>query len=385
MIPYGKQDISNEDIDEVIKILKSDFITQGPTVPLFENEIANFCGSKYAVAVNSATSALHLSCLALGLSKDEYLWTSPISFVASANCALYCQANVDFVDIDENNFNIDIFALEEKLIKAEKENKLPKILIPVHMCGQSADMKKISELSKKYGFKIIEDASHGFGGLYLDKFIGNCEYSDITVFSFHPVKIITTGEGGAITTNDIEISKKIKLLRSHGITRDRSEFSNKNEGSWYYEQQNLGFNYRLTDIQAALGLSQITRSINFVSKRREIAKRYDELLNDLPLVTPKQESYSLSSWHLYVIRIKEGTTKMSHSDIFDTLRKKKIFVNLHYIPIHLQPFYQKKGFKKGDFPRAEQYYKEAISMPIYFSLSNKEQNDVVKVLSEILI
>ena len=255
---------------------------------MFENEIANFCGSKYAVAVNSATSTLHLSCLALGLSKDEYLWTSPISFVASANCAIYCQANVDFVDIDENNFNIDIFALEEKLIKAERENKLPKILIPVHMCGQSADMKKINELSNKYGFKIIEDASHGFGGLYLDKFIGNCEYSDITVFSFHPVKIITTGEGGAITTNDIEISKKIKLLRSHGITRDRSEFSNKNEGSWYYEQQNLGFNYRLTDIQAALGLSQIKRSINFVSKRREIAKRYDELLNHLPLITPNK-------------------------------------------------------------------------------------------------
>ena len=385
MIPYGKQDISIEDINEVIKILKSDFITQGPTVPMFEDKIANFCGSQYAVAVNSATSALHLSCLALGLSKNEYLWTSPISFVASANCAIYCQAKVDFVDIDENNFNIDIFALEEKLIKAERENKLPKILIPVHMCGQSADMEKISSLSKKYGFKIIEDASHAFGGLYKDELIGNCKYSDITVFSFHPVKIITTGEGGAITTNNIEISKRIKLLRSHGITRDRNEFLNKDEGSWYYEQHNLGFNYRLTDIQAALGLSQVKRSLNFVSKRREIAKRYDELLSNLPIITPKQELYSLSSWHLYVIRIEESTTKMSHYEAFNTLREKKIWVNLHYIPIHLQPFYQKMGFKKGDFPKAEQYYKQAISLPIFFSLTNKEQDYVVKVLSEILI
>lgn len=384
MIPYGKQNINNDDINEVIKVLKSDFITQGPVTPNFEEEISNFTGSKYSVALNSATSALHLSCLALGLTNNDYLWTSPISFVASANCGLYCGAQVDFVDIDSHNFNIDVNLLEEKLIEAKKKNKLPKIVIPVHMCGQSADMELIFNLSKKYGFKIIEDASHAFGGKYKNEFIGNCSFSDITVFSFHPVKIITTGEGGAITTNNEEISNKVKLLRSHGITKDNKLFFNKKEGEWYYEQQYLGFNYRLTDLQAALGLSQIKRTLDFVSKRREIADRYDNLLTNLPIVTPKQEKYSLSSRHLYVIRIKNDKSKLSHYETFKLLREKNILVNLHYIPIHLQPFYKKLGFKKGDYPSAESYYKEAISLPIYFSFSNKDQDYVIATLNKIL-
>ncbi len=385
MIPYGKQDINSNDIKEVIKVLKSDFITQGPVLPVFEKEIANFCKSKYAVAMNSATSGLHLSCLALGLSNNDYLWTSPISFVASANCGVYCGAKIDFVDIDENNFNIDTSLLEEKLIHAKKNNKLPKIVVCVHMCGQSADMEKFFKLSKEYGFKIIEDASHGFGGSYKKKLIGNCQFSDVTVFSFHPVKIITTGEGGAITTNDKEISKKIKLLRSHGITKDKQDFSNKDEGDWYYEQKYLGFNYRLTEIQAALGLSQIKRTAEFVSKRQKIAKRYDNLLKNLPLVTPKQEAYASSSRHLYVVKIKEGLTKTTHYEAFNFLRKNNIFVNLHYIPIHLQPFYKKMGFTKGDFPIAEKYYSEAISLPIYFSMSKAEQDYVIEKLNEVLI
>ncbi len=384
MIPYGKQHINNDDINEVIKVLKSDFITQGPVIPAFEKEISAFTGSKYAVAMNSATSALHLSCLALGLTKNDYLWTSPISFVASANCGLYCGAQVDFVDIDLNNFNINVNLLEEKLIEAQKQNKLPKIVIPVHMCGQSADSEIIFNLSKKYGFKIIEDASHAFGGKYKNEFIGSCSFSDITVFSFHPVKIITTGEGGAITTNDEEISNRVKLLRSHGITKNKELFLNKKEGDWYYEQQYLGFNYRLTDLQAALGLSQIKRTMDFVSKRREIANRYDRLLTNLPIFTPKQEKYSLSSRHLYVIRIKNDNSKLSHYEAFKSLREKNIFVNLHYIPIHLQPYYRKLGFKKGDYPNAERYYKEAISLPIYFSFTKKDQNYVIDTLTKLL-
>ncbi len=384
MIPYGKQDINSNDIQEVIKVLKSDFITQGPVLPIFEKEISNFCKSKYSVAINSATSGLHLSCLALGLNTNDYLWTSPISFVASANCGIYCGANIDFIDIDQNNFNIDTNLLEEKLIQANKNNKLPKIIVVVHMCGQSADMEKIFNLGKKYGFKIIEDASHGFGGSYKNQLIGNCRYSDITVFSFHPVKIITTGEGGAVTTNNIDIFQKVRILRSHGITKDKECFINKNEGDWYYEQQYLGFNYRLTDLQAALGVSQIKRTKEFISKRREISRRYNELLNGLPIITPKQENYSLSSWHLYVIRIKSNLSKKSHDEIFHTLREKNILVNLHYIPIHLQPFYKKLGFKKGDFPKAEKYYREAISLPIYYSLSFEEQDYVINTLKNIL-
>lgn len=384
MIPYGRQDITEEDIDAVVKILKSDFLTQGPVVPLFEERVKNHVGARYAIAVNSATSALHVACLALGLGRGELLWTSPITFVASANCGLYCGAKIDFVDIDPHTYNISPSSLEQKLIVAKKEGKLPKILVAVHLCGQSCEMESIYTLCQKYNVKIIEDASHAIGGKYKGEFIGNCRFSDITVFSFHPVKIITTGEGGMALTNIEHLAEKMKLLRSHGITRDKSLMTKKPDGPWYYQQVELGFNYRLTDIQAALGINQMARLDDFVNQRHELAKIYDKKLSNLPIVTPFQGQDNYSSYHLYVIRIQTKKTRKSHKRIFQLLIEKGIGVNLHYIPVYNQPYYEQMGFSQDEFPEAKAYYSEAISLPIYPRLSFTEQGKVIEALSTVL-
>jgi len=385
MIPYGKQDINQSDIEAVIAVLKSDFLTQGPQVPLFEKNVSNYCNAQYGVAVNSATSALHVACLALGLGKDDWLWTSPNSFVASANCGLYCGAKVDFVDIDPKTYNLSVEELKKKLIQAKKDNKLPKIVIPVHFAGQSCDMQSIHKLSKEYGFKILEDASHAIGGKYLDKPIGGCQYSDITVFSFHPVKIITTAEGGLATTNQKELAEKMQLFRAHGITREPKLMTKKTEGGWYYQQVELGFNYRMNDLQAALGIAQMKRLDKFITIRHLLKQRYHELLKDLSLITPAQSSDSYSSLHLYPVQLKLEQLSKSHNQIFDELRKNGVGVNLHYIPIHMQPYFQNMGFKKGNFPIVEDYYSRAISIPIYQGLTTELQDKVVKVLKDLLI
>lgn len=377
MIPYGKQEITQADIDSVVEVLNSDFLTQGPSVPLFEKAVANFATSKYAVAVNSATSALHIACLSLGLKKGGRLWTSPITFVASSNVALYCGAEVDFVDIDSSTYNMDIVALEEKLINEEKKGKLPDIVMPVHFTGQPCDMRSVHALAKKYGFKVIEDASHAIGAEYASNPIGSCEFSDITVFSFHPVKIITTGEGGVATTNDEALAEKMALLRSHGVTRSRDKMRKKEiDDYWYYEQIDLGFNYRLTDIQAALGISQMKRLDSYVSHRNELANSYDEKLSEIPVTLPRQIIETKSSRHLYVIKVDENKRK----DAFDYLRRNGIGVNVHYIPVHTQPFYRKMGFSEGMFPEAEKYYKQAISLPLFGSMSLEQQDKVVGTL-----
>ncbi len=384
MIPYGRHEITQADIDAILAVLQSDFLTQGPQVPLFERAVASHVGAKYAVAVNSATSALHIACLALDLGPGDWLWTSSISFVASANCGLYCGAKVDFIDIDPHTYNLSPKALESKLIRAEKAGILPKVLVVVHFCGQPADMSAIHVLSQKYGFKIIEDASHAIGGKYKDEFIGNCHYSDITVFSFHPVKIITTAEGGMALTNNNELAHKITLFRSHGITRDEKCMTRIPDGLWYYQQIDLGFNYRMSEIQAALGLSQIERLEDYVVRRHELARRYNDLLSDIPITIPWQPLYSYSGMHLYVIRLQLDKIKKSHSQVFEALRNEGVGVNLHYIPIHLHPYYEKMGFKIGDFPEAERYYSEAISLPMYQNLTNKNQDFVVHTLRKIL-
>jgi len=378
MIPYGKHDINQADINSVIKVLQSDFLTQGPQVPLFEKTVSNYCGSQYGVAVNSATSALHIACLALSLGKGDYFWTTPNSFVASANCGLYCGAKVDFVDIDEKTYNISTSELEKKLIQAKKDNKLPKVLIAVHFAGQSSDMKKIKSLGEKYRFRIIEDASHAIGGKYLDKPIGGCQYSDITVFSFHPVKIITTAEGGLATTNSRELSEKMQLLKEHGITRDIGLMNKESEGDWYYQQINLGFNYRMTELQAALGISQMQRLDDFVTRRNILRERYDKLLDGMALVKPSQFEDGLSAMHLYPIKVR------NRSKVFNKLRKSGIGVNVHYIPIHFQPFYASLGFNSGDFPKSESFYDQAISLPIFSSMTFDQQNNVVLMLKEAL-
>ena len=384
MIPYGKQDINQADIEAVIAVLKSDFLTQGPQVPLFEKNISNYCDAQYGVAVNSATSALHIACLALGLGKGDWLWTSPNSFVASANCGLYCGAKVDFVDIDPKTYNLSVEELKKKLIQAKKDSKLPKIVIPVHFAGQSSDMQSIHKLSKEFGFKIIEDASHAIGGKYQDKPIGGCQYSDITVFSFHPVKIITTAEGGLATTNQKNLAEKMQLFRAHGITRDPNLMTKETDGGWYYQQVELGFNYRMNDLQAALGIAQMKRLDKFIVIRHSLKKRYDELLKDLPLITPVQSSDSYSSLHLYPIQLKLEQISKSHNEIFDELRQSGVGVNLHYIPIHMQPYFENMGFKKGDFPIAEDYYTRVISVPIYQNLIFETQDKVVSILKKIL-
>lgn len=385
MIPYGRQDIKQQDIDAVVEVLQSDFLTQGPMVPAFEKSIMDACNAKYAVAVNSATSALHIACLALGLGKDDWLWTTPNTFVASANCGLYCGAQIDFVDIDPRTYNLSVTALEEKLIIAEKEDKLPKVVIPVHFSGQPCDMAAIYALSQKYGFKIIEDASHAIGGKYKDETIGNCRYSDITVFSFHPVKIVTTAEGGMAVTNDLKLAEQLNLLRSHGITRDESLMTKSADGPWYYQQIELGYNYRMTDMQAALGVSQMQRLDEYVAKRHELAERYNQLLKDLPITLPWQSEDSYSGLHLYVIRLQLDKISKTHLEVFKGMREVGILVNLHYIPVHLQPYYQEMGFKEGQFPEAEQYYKEAISLPMFPTMTEEQQNFIVNTLKQLLL
>ncbi|UPR52328.1 UDP-4-amino-4,6-dideoxy-N-acetyl-beta-L-altrosamine transaminase [Vibrio cyclitrophicus] len=384
VIPYGKQDISQQDIDSVLDVLKSDFLTQGPQVPAFENALVEHTGANYALAVNSATSALHIACLALGLGQDDWLWTSPVTFVASANCGLYCGAKVDFVDINPDTYNMCPKRLEDKLIKAKTEGKLPKVVVPVHLCGQPCDMVAIGKLAKEYGFKVIEDASHAIGGRYQDQPIGNCEYSDITVFSFHPVKIVTTAEGGAALTNSKELADKMALLRSHGITRDPELMRGESHGGWYYQQIDLGFNYRMTELQAALGVSQMKRLNEFVSARHELAQGYYTKLDNLPVVLPYQLPDTYSGLHLFVIRLKLDDITLSHQQVFDALRERGIGVNLHYIPVHTQPYYQDLGFTEGEFPESEQYYREAISLPMFHGMTEAQQNTVVDVLTDIL-
>ena len=385
-IPYGRQNITEEDIDAVVDVLKSDYLTQGPKVPEFENAIKKHCNIEYALAMNSATSALHAACLALDVGKGDIVWTTPITFVASANCALYCGATVDFVDIDPRTYNLSTRSLEHKLKAAKEQDKLPKVVIPVHLCGQPCDMEKIYQLSKKYDFSIIEDASHAIGGKYKNLPIGNCQYSDITIFSFHPVKIITTAEGGVATTKSKELAQKMELLRSHGITRDPDLMTHEPDGSWYYQQITLGFNYRMTEMQAALGVSQIERLDTITDRRHQLAEKYNSLLADLPVITPYQHSDGYSGLHLYVIRLKTDQIQKSHKEVFDDLRAANIGVNLHYIPVHLQPYYQHNlGFKVRDFPEAELYYAQAISLPMYPELSEQEQEYVVKMLRSILI
>lgn len=375
MIPYGRQNIDKSDIDSVVKVLKSDFITQGPTTPEFEKAITKKTQSKYACAVNSATSALHIACLSLGIKKDDIVWTSPISFVASSNCALYCGAKIDFVDIDKNTYNMSIDKLKEKLFIAEKEGTLPKVVIPVHLSGQSCDMKSIKKLSIKYNFKIIEDASHAIGATYEDKPVGNCKYSDITVFSFHPVKIITTCEGGICTTNDPNIYSMLSRFRSHGVTRHPKEMVNKPDGPWYYEQLDLGFNFRLNDLMSALGISQLKKLDSFINQREKIAKFYDSIFSNTSIIYPKQADYCNSSRHLYIIRVPKN-----RNSVFENLRNNGIGVNIHYIPIYRQPYYQKFNFNIKNFPESESYYKEAISIPIYPGLTKDQQKMIFNII-----
>ncbi len=388
MIPYGKQEITQQDIDAVVNVLRADFLTQGPQVPKFEKLVNKAVNAEFSIAVNSATSALHIACLALGVGEGDLVWTTPVTFVASANCALYCGADVDFVDINAKTYNLCADKLAQKLKHAKVNNlPLPKVVIPVHLCGQPCEMDKIHALAKQYDFAVIEDASHAIGGKYKNSPIGNCEYSDITIFSFHPVKIITTAEGGVATTNCSDLAKKMDLFRSHGVTRDKSLMTADaaNHGSWYYQQVELGFNYRMTEMQAALGVSQISRLHDFVAKRNELAARYDHLLKDLPLITPLQINDSYSGRHLYVVRIKLDETEKSHQQVFDKLREQGIGVNLHYIPVHTQPYYQKLGFKVGQFPNSESYYQEAISIPLFHVMTEAQQDEVVTALSIALL
>ena len=384
MIPYGRQDISQADIDAVVEVLQSDFLTQGPKVPLFEQKVATKVRAKYSLAMNSATSALHVACKALGLSTGDWLWTTPVTFVASANCGLYCGALIDFVDIDPLTFKLCAKALEAKLVIAERAGRLPKVVVAVHLCGQPCDMEAIYALSLRYGFNVIEDASHAIGGKYKGEYIGNCRFSDITVFSFHPVKIITTAEGGMALTNNKNLADRMSLYRSHGITRDPNLMTQKPDGLWYYQQVELGYNYRMTDLCAALGISQMERLDEFVTRRHELANRYDDLLQALPVKTPWQSHDSYSGMHLYVIRLQLDKIDQTHRQVFHDLRDQNIGVNLHYIPLYRQPFYQKMGFNEYDFPEAADYYCEAISLPLYSSLLDPQQDEVVRVLERVL-
>jgi UDP-4-amino-4,6-dideoxy-N-acetyl-beta-L-altrosamine transaminase len=376
MIPYGRQEITEADISAVVAVLRSDYLTQGPVVPAFEAAVAGYCRVAHAVAVNSATSALHLACLAVGVGKGDQVWTSPISFVASANCALYCGATVDFVDIDPVTCNMSVGRLADKLKRAKASGSLPKVVIPVHLCGQPCDMTSIHALGQEYGFSIIEDASHGIGATYRGEPVGNCRYSDITVFSFHPVKIITTGEGGMALTNDPILAERMTLLRSHGITRDPARMTHEPDGPWYYQQIALGFNYRMTDIQAALGISQFERLDSYVSRRQQLADRYDVLLADLPVIVPGRNESSRSSTHLYVIRLRLDQIEASHHAVFSALRTQNVGVSLHYIPIHTQPYYQQMGLDTAGLTEAERYYVSAISLPLYPTLSDAEQEEI---------
>lgn len=385
MIPYGKQDIQKEDIQAVIDVLNSDFLTQGPVVENFENAISRKVSSKYAFAVNSATSALHLGCIAMGLSPDDTVWTTPITFVASANCARYCGANIDFVDINIESINLCPVKFNEKLAWAKSNNKLPKILIVTHMGGLPCEMEKIYELAKEHNIGIIEDASHAIGAKYNNDYIGNSKYSDLTIFSFHPVKIITTGEGGMLLTNNDQIAQRVRLLRTHGITRNLDEMLDQSQGPWYYEQHDLGFNYRMTEIQSALGLSQLNRLDEYVSKRNNLSDIYDSAFQSSPVHIVPKFDHLYSSKHLYLIRIDISKTNVSRDALFNNLRNEGIGVNVHYIPVHLQPYYRKLGFKHGDFPDAEKYYAEAISLPLHVNLSSSEQEFIIETVKRLIV
>jgi UDP-4-amino-4,6-dideoxy-N-acetyl-beta-L-altrosamine transaminase len=384
VIPYGRQTISEADIESVVHVLRSDFLTQGPQVPLFEASVARHVGAPHAIAVNSATSALHMACLALDLGPGDWLWTSPNSFVASANCGVYCGAQVDFVDIDPRTYNISASTLADKLARAKQEGRLPKVVVPVHFAGQSCDMAAIASLAHEYGFKVIEDASHAIGSRWQGTHVGACLHSDITVFSFHPVKIITTAEGGLLTTRDAAIAQRLADLRSHGITREAERLERTDQGSWYYEQQGLGYNYRMTELQAALGVSQMIELDRFIARRHELVTRYEDGLQGVPVVRPWQHPDSHSAFHLYVIQVVEGA-RMNRRQLFDALRGAGILVNVHYIPIHLQPFYKRMGFRAGDLPVAEAYYDRAISLPLYASLSASDQDFVVQKIKEFVL
>lgn len=384
MIPYGRQDITSDDIAAVVEVLQSDWLTQGPMTPRFEQAVAEKVGSRYAVAVNSATSALHIACLALDLGVGDWLWTSPNTFVASANCALYCGARVDFVDIDPRTYNMSIDALTVKLERAERLGCLPKVVVPVHFAGQSCSMSEIHALAERYGFRIIEDASHAIGGSYQNQLVGSCQYSDIAIFSFHPVKIITTGEGGMALTNNPELATRMQLLRSHGITRDPVLMQQASKGPWYYEQLELGFNYRMTDIQAALGLSQLNRIDQFIARRHELAVFYNEALATLPLILPFQDKNAYSAYHLYVVQVDPKLSPLDRDTLFDSLRQAGVGVNVHYIPVHLQPYYRRMKFEAGQFVAAEYYYEHALSLPLFYGLQNTEQLFIVDVLFKLL-
>lgn len=384
-IPYGRQDINQADIQAVVDVLQSDWLTQGPTIERFEQKVANYCGAKYAVAVNSATSALHIACMAAGLGTDDILWTTPNTFVASANCGRYCGAAVDFVDIDDRTYNMSVEKLEEKLIYAKKKGKLPKVVIPVHFSGQSCEMDKIAMLAKEYGFTVIEDASHGIGGSYKQEKIGSCIYSEMTVFSFHPVKIITTAEGGMVLTNNSELYEKLIQFRSHGITRKPELMTEEAHGPWYYQQIDLGYNYRMTDLQAALGLSQMDRLEEFVTWRHLLAEKYNRELQELPILLPWQHPDTYSAYHLYVICLEKDKITKTHKQVFEELRQAGIGVNLHYIPVHTQPYYRQFGFNWGDFPVSEYYYSTAISIPMYSAMTEAEQDRVIGVVREVLV
>jgi len=383
-IPYGRQSISDEDIQAVVNVLRSDWITQGPAIGKFEQAVADYCGAHYAVAVNSGTSALHIACLAAGLGPGDTLWTSPNTFVASANCGLFCGAGVNFVDIDPHTYNLSVKRLEEKLVAAQQNGTLPKLLVPVHFAGQSCDMARIADLAKIYGFKVVEDASHAIGGSYRKTVIGSSSFSDMTVFSFHPVKIITTGEGGMVLTNNKELYEKLARLRSHGITRDPALMQGDSHGPWYYQEIELGFNYRMTDMQAALGLSQLKCLDEFVARRHQLVGRYNQALSNLPLVLPYQHPDTYSAFHLYVIRLKLNAMKKNRRQVFEELRSSGIGVNVHYIPVHTQPYFRTLGFNAGDYPEAEKYYENAISLPMFSGLSEKAQDHVIDTLREIL-
>jgi UDP-4-amino-4,6-dideoxy-N-acetyl-beta-L-altrosamine transaminase len=382
MIPYGRQDISEGDIRAVTDVLRSDWLTQGPAIERFEEAVAQYCGARFAVAVSNATAALHIACMAAGLKPGGLLWTSPNTFVASANCALYCGAKVDFVDIDPHTYNMSADALERKLAQAHRDGVLPDVVVPVHFSGQSCDMARIHSLAGEYGFKVIEDASHAIGGRYRDAAVGACALSDMAVFSFHPVKIVTTGEGGMVLTNSSELAARLRLLRSHGITRDPALMEGEASGAWDYQQVTLGFNYRMTDLQAALGASQMGRLDAFVARRRQLADRYDALLAGFGLGLPRRDPHAASAWHLYVVRV--PAAKAPRAQVFDKLRQLGIGVNVHYIPVHTQPYYGRMGFREGDFPVAEEYYREAITLPLFASMTDAQQDQVVAALGQAL-
>lgn len=386
MIPYGRQDISQADVDAVVKVLRSDFLTQGPAISDFERVVSGRVGAKHAVAVNSATSALHIACLALGLGEGDRLWTVPNTFVASANCGRYCGADVDFVDIDPLTWNMSLSALRDKLIGAKRDGRLPKVLVPVHFAGQPTEQEAIWDLAREYGFKVLEDASHAIGASRHGESVGSCRWSDVTIFSFHPVKIITTGEGGMALTNNSELAELMSMLRSHGITREASRFQDdsREHAAWYYEQQMLGFNYRMTDIQAALGTSQLERLDHFIDRRNVLAQQYHHALSGLPLQLPTVQTGNLSAYHLYVVRLKRDLTAKTHRQVFEALRQRDIGVNLHYLPVHLQPYYRELGFAPGQYPQAEEHGESAITLPLYSTLTDQEQNQIVRALKEVL-